>query len=116
MAYHCEILSVSTILLLIHSNFLECPFGTYGKNCARKCICDHGCNSRTGECLQCPAGRSGILCKESCPIEKWGEKCMNHCDCAESAECNSIDGSCQCYNGFTGVRCDRGIRNYFYLL
>ncbi|VDO20027.1 unnamed protein product [Brugia timori] len=31
---------------------------------------------------------------------------MNHCNCAESAECDSIDGSCQCYHGFTGARCD----------
>lgn len=94
---------------LIRFNVLECPFGTYGNKCAQKCSCGHGCDPRTGECLQCPAGRSGILCEQSCPFERWGEKCKNHCDCSISAECDSIDGSCQCYNGFIGEKCNRGI-------
>lgn len=101
---------------LIYPNFLECPFGTYGNRCIKKCNCGHGCDPRTGECLRCPAGRSGVLCEQSCPVGMWGEKCMNHCGCAKNAECDNIDGSCQCYNGFTGEKCNLGIQDYFHTL
>lgn len=81
----------------------------------QKCDCEYGCDPRTGHCLRCPAGHSGVLCEQGCPKGTWGEKCMNKCNCGKNGECDNVDGTCHCKSGFDGVRCDHGMRARLFL-
>ena len=47
-------------------SFIECPTGSYGKHCLRKCNCPESgsCDHVDGRCdVMCPAGLTGPKCK-----------------------------------------------------
>ncbi|KAH9512959.1 Stabilin-2 [Bulinus truncatus] len=79
----------------------ECP-GGYLNPCS-----GHGlCQDEYPFC-SCDPGFSGIAC-EKCEESRYGENCDLVCSCM-NGQCNSGrlgDGSCTCYSGYRGARCD----------
>lgn len=45
----------------------DCPPGTWGEHCARKCACTH-CDPITGYCT-CPPGTTGADCRQSMDVK-----------------------------------------------
>lgn len=50
-----------------------------------------------------------------CPSGKYGRACAEICVCTNNGTCNPIDGSCQCFPGWTGDDCSQST-NQFVLL
>ena len=42
----------------------------------------------------CSPGYYGDLCQDSCPLDSFGRKCSQPCQCAEQDICNNINGEC----------------------
>lgn len=47
----------------------------------------------------------GPRCQEQCPMGRFGQDCAETCDCAPGARCFPANGACLCEHGFTGHRC-----------
>lgn len=43
-----------------------------------------------------------------CPSGRYGRACAEICLCTNNGTCNPIDGSCQCFPGWTGDDCSQG--------
>ena len=48
----------------------------------------------------------GDHCTKSCPSGRFGPDCVHECFCHNGAQCNKVDGRCQCAPGFAGTRCE----------
>ncbi|KAF8358153.1 hypothetical protein PRIPAC_93148, partial [Pristionchus pacificus] len=61
----------------------------------------------------CPAGTTGPpLCRQDCPLGRWGVDCGGHCACAGGLPCDFPTGVCAsgaCEKGWSGVACDQDI-------
>lgn len=44
-----------------------------------------------------------------CPSGKYGKACGEICVCTNNGTCNPIDGSCQCFPGWTGDDCSQSM-------
>uniref|UniRef100_A0A336M5K8 CSON012428 protein n=1 Tax=Culicoides sonorensis TaxID=179676 RepID=A0A336M5K8_CULSO len=82
----------------------------YGKNLAGdRCIpvCTQGCTH--GECLapdqcKCESGYGGPACDIKCPHNRWGNECIQKCQC-NGSPCDPFDGTCRCSPGYMGEKC-----------
>ncbi|KTG31121.1 hypothetical protein cypCar_00045270, partial [Cyprinus carpio] len=117
-----------------------CPQGFWGPNCSMTCSCQNGgsCSPEDGTCV-CAPGYRGTSCKRSklpvnfrspssdtlntmspsqslslCPSGKYGKACAEICVCTNNGTCNPIDGSCQCFPGWTGDDCSQSCPSGFY--
>ncbi|XP_048576830.1 N-acetylglucosamine-1-phosphodiester alpha-N-acetylglucosaminidase [Nematostella vectensis] len=72
-----------------------CPSGTFGVNCAQKCLCYNGgsCDVVSGTCT-CRPGWMGRLCQLSCPPGRYGALCAKSCNCRDTCYCDSVSGLC----------------------
>ncbi|GIX92062.1 hypothetical protein CEXT_634731 [Caerostris extrusa] len=103
---------------------IPCANDTYGRYCENKCMCQNGakCNNSDGSCV-CSPGYTGETCNETCPDGYWGLNCSKNCSCKNGAvchpdngncnctagwraQCNHINGSCICEEGYTGIKCE----------
>lgn len=69
--------------LILHSCQHECPVGTYGADCAKKCRCENNgkCYHTNGMCL-CEPGYTGETCATRlCPEGNYGLTCERKCPC-----------------------------------
>lgn len=41
-----------------------------------------------------------------CPKGRFGNECMQLCNCQNAATCNAVNGECQCQAGFHGKHCE----------
>ncbi|KAK0148568.1 Multiple epidermal growth factor-like domains protein 10 [Merluccius polli] len=103
-----------------------CISGHYGQDCSQPCPhCVHStgtCHHVTGRC-ECLSGFVGTLCNMDrtcrsvcllhhavvspvCPSDRYGKGCSEACVCTNGT-CNPIDGSCQCFPGWTGEDCSQ---------
>ncbi|GMS90141.1 hypothetical protein PENTCL1PPCAC_12316, partial [Pristionchus entomophagus] len=61
----------------------------------------------------CPAGATGPpLCRQDCPLGRWGVDCTGRCFCASGLPCDFPSGVCAsgaCASGWRGVACDQDI-------
>ena len=105
-----------------------CQNGTFGVECAQPCACknDATCNHVSGDC-SCTPGYTAVDCSQSkfpvvdvsvsllmicpwflvCPTGTFGHNCGSNCLCVNKADCNHMDGSCTCRDGWIGVICDK---------
>lgn len=109
----------------------KCLTGYRGNRCHEFCInCKPGtpCDQKTGYCMECDDGLSGLLCDTkcnpkckfcqrlahdactSCSHYSYGKDCNNTCssNCLD-AICNGTDGACTlgCSVGYWGTMCDK---------
>ncbi|KAL3197361.1 hypothetical protein MRX96_044934 [Rhipicephalus microplus] len=96
----------------------ECPVGTYGLNCSKKCDCENGasCNVTNGQCI-CLPGFTGPRCESrACTDELYGPKCEHVCQCDKenSIMCHPWTGHCKCKPGWNGETCSRPCMQLFY--
>ncbi|CAG2104937.1 unnamed protein product [Medioppia subpectinata] len=101
----------------------ECPPGTYGLNCEKKCKCFNGgvCDPEDGHCV-CKDGWIGLQCEtRMCSDGLYGPECRHICQCHQnnSQLCHPWTGECTCkpinrYNkhiirakGYTAELCHR---------
>lgn len=57
-----------------------------------------------------------VLCVPSvCPSGKFGKACAEICLCTNNGTCNPIDGSCQCFPGWTGDDCSQSMNQFVFL-
>ncbi|KAI8491776.1 Endothelial cell-specific molecule 1 [Branchiostoma belcheri] len=86
----------------------KCPYGTYGKDCARNCSCQNGanCSLSDGRCI-CTDGWYGRDCSKPCLKGRFGQGCSGVCTCKNNATCSNVDGSCVCMTPWTGRNCDQ---------
>ena len=51
-----------------------------------------------------------VLCCQmehlACTPNKYGQGCLQTCQCQNGASCNAVDGSCTCTAGVRGVNCE----------
>ncbi|XP_062523621.1 multiple epidermal growth factor-like domains protein 11 [Corticium candelabrum] len=64
-----------------------------------------GCNARIG-CCTCYHGYFGAACEYQCPDGRYGRDCKDTCQCKNGALCSHINGSCTCAAGYRGRLCD----------
>ena len=83
--------------------YLECPFGKWGKDCQKSCMCQNGasCDPFDGKCI-CTRGWKGALCDETCSPDRYGQNCGEVCRCQNGGSCHHISGECHCAAGYTG--------------
>jgi hypothetical protein len=93
------------------------------------------CDKKEGACLNdavcvdqlfnltcnCTTGMTGSFCESYCPDGSWGDGCAAKCTCDEHGVCNSVDGSCDCDIGWSGLNCDtapavKTKRNYIVII
>nr|XP_022303256.1 cell death abnormality protein 1-like [Crassostrea virginica] len=98
----------------------QCPYPSYGLNCASKCNCiykdchhQYGCNKSTGDIpgtlakshstektitrRACETGFNGSSCDQQCPYPLYGLNCASRCnciykDCHHQYGCNKSTG------------------------
>ncbi|XP_059169978.1 uncharacterized protein LOC131951651 [Physella acuta] len=90
------------------------------------CVCLYGytgsgCDEDANECLQSPCGpdmdcintNGSFECHlaGSCGNLSWGEDCNNTCNCNRKStiDCHRSNGTCFCYDGYTGSFCDEDV-------
>ncbi|KAJ8045475.1 Multiple epidermal growth factor-like domains protein 10 [Holothuria leucospilota] len=70
------------------------------------------------EALVCSPGWSSNLptdsgCLSRCQVDSYGENCAFRCRCLNGRNCDPVDGSCDCFEGFEGrdcnTRCSDGV-------
>ena len=66
------------------------------------CVCDEGwtgkhCNISAATRSACPSGTAGTGCREDCDAETL---------CNNNGRCRGLDGSCVCFEGWTGKYCN----------
>ncbi|EKX43892.1 hypothetical protein GUITHDRAFT_72699 [Guillardia theta CCMP2712] len=99
-----------------------CGKNLYGPSCTEECdllknCSGNGrCNGQTGGC-DCYQGYTGADCSEEtggggsgiCGKNLYGPSCTEECDllknCSGNGRCNGQTGGCDCYQGYTGLRC-----------
>lgn len=47
----------------------------------------------------------------ACERGRYGQGCVQICDCEDDAQCDPVSGRCLCSSGKTGPRCDIGNRS-----
>lgn len=50
----------------------------------------------------------GPRCREQCPQGRWGHQCNQSCSCLNSASCQPHNGVCMCKPGYWGSQCQHG--------
>ncbi|XP_072165773.1 laminin subunit beta-1-like [Diadema setosum] len=111
----------------------ECQPGFWNFPNCQRCRCNgHAdiCDPRTGECIGCRSNTAGFYC-ESCQRGYYGDPTLGsslpcqRCLCPGGAgsgnqfaeTCQLDQGTqtvqCDCFNGYTGIRCDQCDNNYF---
>ncbi|KAK0046665.1 fucolectin-4 [Biomphalaria pfeifferi] len=98
----------------------ECAPTYFGEDCKNKCnpnCLDQFCDHISGQCLVCPAGKSGIFCENGeCHAPFYGNNCRDQCstNCALRA-CNSTTGIClDCPPGKVGDMCQTDCEPTYY--
>ncbi|XP_062577913.1 multiple epidermal growth factor-like domains protein 10 [Saccostrea cucullata] len=100
----------------------ECNGTSFGYNCNETCCktCKwtaNGirlCNSSSGHCYSCVAGKRGVYCNEDCMSMTYGENCLHICGhCFNGSGCNSVSGACAegCDAGYQGINCNETCEN-----
>ncbi|XP_060579778.1 multiple epidermal growth factor-like domains protein 10, partial [Ruditapes philippinarum] len=115
-----------------HKTVCENSFGSYSCGCVDgfeladngTCIDIDECDKGTDDCLQsctntigsfncsCDVGYSGTGSNCTiCPDGNYGEHCTETCDCDNdnTVSCDSVNGACNCSEGWSGVRCQDDI-------
>ncbi|XP_030828530.1 laminin subunit beta-1 [Strongylocentrotus purpuratus] len=111
----------------------ECQPGFWNFPNCQRCNCNgHAdiCDPRTGECIDCQSNTAGFEC-ESCKRGYYGDPTRGSalpcqaCLCpggagsgnqfAESCQLDQATQTvqCDCFSGYTGIRCDQCDNNYF---
>lgn len=49
-------------------------------------------------------------CVAECDVGRFGEECLQQCDCENGGRCDRRTGRCRCSAGWIGERCERGER------
>ncbi|XP_056019826.1 receptor-type tyrosine-protein phosphatase alpha-like [Ostrea edulis] len=84
----------------------KCSVKTYGKGCGNHCSshCRNMiCNPINGSCLEgCIPGYLGSFCNKPCDNGTYGLNCSQNCSQNCLDVCDSVDGSCTCFSGWTG--------------
>ena len=65
--------------------------------------------------MECYQGQSLIMFNErlpvsvnvECPQGRYGDQCLQQCQCKNGAVCHPATGQCQCSAGWTGQSCDQ---------
>ena len=91
-----------------------CSAGFYGNRCYGDYCSPNPCKSN-GTCFgaeggyycDCPPGRKGLLCENSCELNRYGRNCANACNCSARGTCDPRDGSCSCFRGYKGENCEK---------
>jgi len=113
---------------------LECPEGTFGRNCSETCQCKNGarCNKLTG-CCSCTIGYYGTTCqfrkkidqkkiffsnkdlKLACRPFTYGFYCTQTCNCSTETSdgCDPQTGKCRCKSGYQGDQCEISKKIFF---
>ncbi|XP_033729653.1 multiple epidermal growth factor-like domains protein 10 [Pecten maximus] len=124
--------SDDAILMLCEVQVFGCQVGRYGDgHCNNQCpgACYGGnCNTTTGDCFYCVAGKYGISCNSDCPANckdsfctkdtgscldcfpgKYGPNCDQNCpDNCKDMLCERDTGSCkECKPGFFEANCSK---------
>ncbi|CAK7298387.1 Multiple epidermal growth factor-like domains protein 6 [Vulpes lagopus] len=60
------------------------------------------CDTVIGICY-CPPGFTGADCSQICPVDHYGQDCVQQCSCG-SGQCDLVTGGCQCPPGQMGAR------------
>lgn len=47
-------------------------------------------------------------CVAECDVGRFGEECLQQCDCENGGRCDRQTGRCRCGAGWIGERCERG--------
>ena len=107
-----------------------CSSGRYGPGCREKCRCANQarCDPVTGDC-KCSLGYTGRFCDQPCPqgeltqeakefipdnLGRYGINCTLNCECDGNANCDPVQGCCDCPAGRYGVRCQYSCPIGFY--
>ena len=48
---------------------------------------------------------AGLDCSSRCPFGFWGSDCRLQCQCHNKGSCDTVDGSCQCLEGWRKPNC-----------
>ncbi|EGT53411.1 hypothetical protein CAEBREN_19934, partial [Caenorhabditis brenneri] len=80
------------VVVSVYPDGVDCNCGKYK------------CDPTDGKCI-CPVGRHGLLCEEECRAGRYGESCMNKCQCFNGASCDPKTGQCSCSPGWLGPTC-----------
>lgn len=94
MHYFVNAFQLNSLFVL----FKECKDNTWGKDCRETCFpCRHvngPCDKRYGNC-SCGAGFVGFKCEQDCPLDRYGNHCLQQCTCDSRTElCNNLNGNC----------------------
>ncbi|XP_062583993.1 fibrillin-1-like, partial [Saccostrea cucullata] len=85
-------------------NIDECSLGT--GNCSQHALCSDTEGSFTCTCRLGFSG-DGYNCT-GCSGTSYGEQCSKTCSCntVGTADCDNLDGTCICKDGFNGTQCE----------
>ncbi|KPM11773.1 hypothetical protein QR98_0103480 [Sarcoptes scabiei] len=51
--------------------------------------------------------RMFVNVNQACPNGRYGPKCDQECSCENEANCDPVDGHCNCLSGWIGKKCDQ---------
>lgn len=54
---------------------------------------------------QCLPGFTGLSCGQPCPLGRFGQDCVQVCDCNDGGGCDRVSGECTCAPGWRGPQC-----------
>ncbi|XP_070191740.1 scavenger receptor class F member 1-like [Littorina saxatilis] len=93
----------------------ECLEGYYKENswstrcteCTWQCLDNTVCRNTTGDCADCPPGKTGNRCDQACSPGRYGpSRCAETCGQCNGGPCDAVTGHCaQCQPGWQAPLC-----------